>query len=56
MPGAAAILITGIRGASREGFSVAVLGRGIPNHFSLMMRLVSARLGLTMGMGDGVRP
>ncbi len=39
-----------------EDFSVAVPGRVVANDFSLMMRLVTAGLGLTMGMGDGVRP
>jgi DNA-binding transcriptional LysR family regulator len=28
----------------------------IANDFTLMMRLVTAGLGLTMGMGDGVQP
>jgi DNA-binding transcriptional LysR family regulator len=28
----------------------------IANDFPLMMRLVTAGLGLTIGMGDGVRP
>jgi DNA-binding transcriptional LysR family regulator len=28
----------------------------IANDFSLMMRLVTAGLGLTIGMGDGVQP
>jgi DNA-binding transcriptional LysR family regulator len=37
-------------------FSVAVPGRVVANDFSLMMRLVTAGLGLTIGMGDGVRP
>ncbi|HEU0014023.1 MAG TPA: LysR substrate-binding domain-containing protein [Longimicrobium sp.] len=37
-------------------FSVAVPARVVANDFSLMMRLVTAGLGLTMGMGDGVRP
>jgi DNA-binding transcriptional LysR family regulator len=37
-------------------FSVAVPGRVIANDFSLMMRLVTAGLGLTIGMGDGVQP
>jgi len=39
-----------------EDFSVAVPARVIANNFSLMMRLVTAGLGLTMGMGDGVQP
>lgn len=37
-------------------FSVAVPSRVVANDFSLMMRLVTAGLGLTMGMGDGVQP
>jgi DNA-binding transcriptional LysR family regulator len=37
-------------------FSVAVPARAIANDFSLMMRLVTAGLGLTIGMGDGVQP
>jgi DNA-binding transcriptional LysR family regulator len=37
-------------------FSVAVPARVIANDFSLMMRLVTAGLGLTIGMGDGVEP
>jgi DNA-binding transcriptional LysR family regulator len=37
-------------------FSVAVPARVVANDFSLMMRLVTAGLGLTIGMGDGVRP
>lgn len=37
-------------------FSVAVPARAIANNFSLMMRLVTAGLGLTMGMSDGVQP
>jgi DNA-binding transcriptional LysR family regulator len=37
-------------------FSVAVPARVIANDFALMMRLVTAGLGLTMGMGDGVQP
>jgi DNA-binding transcriptional LysR family regulator len=37
-------------------FSVAVPGRVIANDFSLMMRMVTAGLGLTIGMADGVRP
>ena len=37
-------------------FSVAVPARAIANDFSLNMRLVTAGLGLTMGLGDGVRP
>jgi len=39
-----------------EDFSVAVPARVVANDFSLMMRLVTAGLGLTIGMGDGVRP
>lgn len=39
-----------------DDFSVAVPTRAIANNFSLMMRLVTADLGLTMGMGDGVQP
>ena len=35
---------------------MAVPGRVIANDFSLMMRLVTAGLGLTIGMGDGVQP
>lgn len=37
-------------------FSVAVPARAIANDFSRMMRLATAGLGLTIGMGDGVRP
>lgn len=37
-------------------FSVAVPARVVANDFSLMMRLVTAGLGLTMGMSDGVQP
>lgn len=37
-------------------FSVAVPARVVANDFSLMMRLVTAGLGVTIGMGDGVRP
>lgn len=37
-------------------FSVAVPARAVANDFPLMMRLVTAGLGLTMGMGDGVQP
>jgi DNA-binding transcriptional LysR family regulator len=37
-------------------FSVAVPARAVANDFSLMMRLVTAGLGLTIGMGDGVQP
>ncbi len=37
-------------------FSVAVPARAIANDFSLMMRLVVAGLGLTIGMEDGVQP
>ncbi|HEY0150953.1 MAG TPA: LysR family transcriptional regulator [Longimicrobium sp.] len=39
-----------------QDFSVSVPGRVIANDFSLMMRLVTAGLGLTIGMGDGVQP
>jgi DNA-binding transcriptional LysR family regulator len=39
-----------------EDFSVAVPARVIANDFSLMMRLVTAGLGLTIGMSDGVQP
>jgi DNA-binding transcriptional LysR family regulator len=39
-----------------QDFSVAVPARAIANDFSLMMRLVRADLGLTIGMEDGVRP
>src|SRR5215218_5556435 len=39
-----------------QDFSVAVPARAIANNFSLMMRLVTAGLGLTIGMGDGVQP
>lgn len=35
---------------------MAVPARVVANDFSLMMRLVTAGLGLTMGMGDGVQP
>ncbi|MBB4637860.1 LysR family transcriptional regulator [Longimicrobium terrae] len=37
-------------------FSVAVPARAVANDFPLMMRLVTAGLGLTIGMGDGVQP
>jgi DNA-binding transcriptional LysR family regulator len=37
-------------------FSVAVPARVVANDFPLMMRLVSAGLGLAIGMGDGVQP
>jgi DNA-binding transcriptional LysR family regulator len=37
-------------------FSVAVPARVVANDFSLMMRLVAADLGLTVGMSDGVQP
>ncbi|HYH81821.1 MAG TPA: LysR family transcriptional regulator [Longimicrobium sp.] len=37
-------------------FSVVVPARVVANDFSLMMRLVTAGLGLTIGMGDGVQP
>jgi DNA-binding transcriptional LysR family regulator len=37
-------------------FSVAVPARVVANDFTLMMRLVTAGLGLTIGMGDGVQP
>lgn len=37
-------------------FSVAVPARVVANDFSLMMRLVTAGLGLTIGMADGVQP
>jgi DNA-binding transcriptional LysR family regulator len=37
-------------------FSVAVPSRVVANDFSLMMRLVLAGLGLTIGMADGVQP
>jgi DNA-binding transcriptional LysR family regulator len=39
-----------------EDFTVAVRGRVITNDFSLMMRLVTAGLGVTIGMSDGVQP
>jgi len=39
-----------------EDFCVAVPARAVANDFSLMMRLVTAGLGLTIGMGDGVQP
>lgn len=39
-----------------EDFSVAVPSRAVANDFSLMMRLVVAGLGLTIGMSDGVQP
>ncbi len=39
-----------------DDFSVAVPARVVANDFSLMMRLVLAGLGLTIGMEDGVRP
>ncbi|HEU4562340.1 MAG TPA: LysR family transcriptional regulator [Longimicrobium sp.] len=39
-----------------EDFSVAVPARVVANDFSLMMQFVTAGLGLTMGMGDGVQP
>jgi DNA-binding transcriptional LysR family regulator len=39
-----------------EDFSVAVPDRVIANDFSLMMRMVTAGLGLTIGMSDGVKP
>jgi DNA-binding transcriptional LysR family regulator len=37
-------------------FSIAVPARVVANDFSLMMRLVLAGLGLTMGMEEAVRP
>ncbi len=37
-------------------FSVAVPARVVANDFALQMRLVTAGLGLTVGMEDGVRP
>jgi DNA-binding transcriptional LysR family regulator len=37
-------------------FSVEVPARVVANNFSLMMRLVTAGLGLTIGMEDGVQP
>jgi DNA-binding transcriptional LysR family regulator len=39
-----------------QDFSVAVPARAVANDFALMMRLVTADLGLTIGMGDGVQP
>ena len=39
-----------------EDFSVVVPARVVANDFSLMMRLVLADLGLTIGMADGVQP
>lgn len=39
-----------------EDFSVAVPARAVANDFALMMRLVTADLGLTIGMSDGVQP
>jgi DNA-binding transcriptional LysR family regulator len=39
-----------------EDFSVAVPSRVIANDFSLMMRLVTAGLGLAIGMSDGTQP
>jgi DNA-binding transcriptional LysR family regulator len=38
-----------------QDFSVAVPGRVVANDFTLMMRLVTADLGLTIGMSDGVQ-
>ncbi|HEV3049882.1 MAG TPA: LysR family transcriptional regulator, partial [Longimicrobium sp.] len=39
-----------------EDFSVAVPARVVANDFSLMMRLVTAGLGLAIGMSDGTQP
>ncbi|HEX8393795.1 MAG TPA: LysR family transcriptional regulator [Longimicrobium sp.] len=39
-----------------EDFSVALPSRVVANDFTLMMRLVTAGLGLTIGMSDGVQP
>lgn len=39
-----------------EDFSVALPSRVLANDFTLMMRLVTAGLGLTIGMSDGVQP
>lgn len=39
-----------------EDFTVAVPARVVANDFSLMMRLVTGGLGLTVAMGDGVQP
>jgi DNA-binding transcriptional LysR family regulator len=39
-----------------EDFSVALPSRVVANDFTLMMRLVTAGLGLTIGMADGVQP
>ncbi|HEX8695932.1 MAG TPA: LysR family transcriptional regulator [Longimicrobium sp.] len=39
-----------------DDFSVAVPSRVVANDFPVMMRIVTAGLGLTIGMGDGVQP
>src|SRR5688500_17792496 len=39
-----------------DDFSVALPSRVVANDFTLMMRMVTAGLGLTIGMADGVRP
>lgn len=39
-----------------DDFSVALPSRVVANDFTLMMRLVTADLGLTIGMSDGVQP
>lgn len=46
----------GVYRARGDDFSVALPSRVVANDFTLMMRMVTAGLGLTIGMSDGVQP